>query len=147
MIISCLQDARGKSCQCSGPHPRAALSSLQESQPFSSMQEHRIKEHETLWGFCGKWQRGRAPFPWQGTQLCKHSLALQGPVQGILLQISLSHIPCLHTNHFSIQMLSLPSKLSSPLCGLRGGSEVSGRLHFFHHYPSLLSSEIFLMPS
>lgn len=67
MIISCLQDARGKSCQCSGPHPRAALSSLQESQPFSSMQEHRIQEHETLWGFCGKWQRGRAPFPWRGT--------------------------------------------------------------------------------
>lgn len=26
-------------------------------------------------------------------QLCKHSLALQGPVQGILLQICLSHIP------------------------------------------------------
>lgn len=81
------------------------------------------------------------------SQLCKHSPALQGPVQGILLQICLSHIPCLHTNHFSIQMLSLPSKLSSPLYGLRGGSEVSGRLHFFYHYPSLLSSEIFLMPS
>lgn len=85
---------------------------------------------------------GESPVPLERhSQLCKHSLALQGPVQGSLLQICLSHIPCLHTNHFSIQMLSLPSKLSSPLCGLRGGSEVSGRLHFFfHHYPSLLSS-------
>lgn len=132
MIISCEPDAKGKKCQYSGPHPRAALSLLQESQPFSSMQEHQIQGHETLWGFCGKWQRGGEP---RSPQLCKHSLALQGPVQGILPQICLSHIPCLHTNHFSIQMLSLPSKLSSPLCGLRGGSEVSGRLHFFSPLP------------
>lgn len=67
MIISCLPDAKGKSCQYSDPHPRAALSSWQEAQPFSSMQEHQIQGHETLWGFCGKWQRGRAPFPWRAT--------------------------------------------------------------------------------
>lgn len=92
---------------------------------------------------------GESPVPLaRHSQLCKHSLALQGPVQGTLLQICLSHIPCLHTNHFSIQIPSLPSKLSSPLCGLRGGSEVSGRLHFFFTISPLFSpQEIFLMLS
>lgn len=107
MIISCLQDARGKSCQCSGPHPRAALSSLQESQPFSSMQEHRIKEHETLWGLLREVAEGESPI-----SLARHS-ALQTqpgsagpcarhppPDQPLTHSLS-SHKPFQHPNAFT----------------------------------------------
>lgn len=107
MIISCSRDARGKSCQCSGPHPRAALSSLQESQPFSSMQEHRIQEHETLWGFCGKWQRGEPRFPGEALTALQTQLGFAGPCArhpppDLPLTHSLSsHKPLQHPNAFA----------------------------------------------
>lgn len=149
MIISCLPHAKGKASQYSDP-AQGQLPPCRVSALFQHAGTPNPGAGATL-GICGKW-RGAEPRSPGHSQLCKHSLALQGPVQSILLLlllllICLSHTPCLHKNLFSIQMLSLPSKLSSPLCSLRGGSEVSGRLHFFHHYPSLLSSEIFLMPS
>lgn len=67
MIISCLRDSKGKLCQYSGTYSRVDPSSLQESQPFSSMQEHSLnpKPQDTLGqlGRCGNWQEDESHVP------------------------------------------------------------------------------------
>lgn len=109
------------------------------------------REHETLWGFCGIGRGGEPRSPGEAppalhTQPGSAGPRARHPPPDLPLTRSLSsHKPLQHPNAVS------PFKaFLSPLRGLRGGSEVSGRLHFFlffHHYPSLLSLEIFLMPS
>lgn len=115
MIISCLRDSKGKSCKYSGTYTRVYLSSLQESQPFSSMQEHslNLKSQDILGqlGRCGNWQEDEShvPLARRTHTPATNSLSVNIPclcralVQCILFQIYLSHIPYLNTNCFSYQ--------------------------------------------
>lgn len=120
------------------PTPQSSSLLPAGASALSSMQEPRIQGHQTLWGSCGIAEGGEPRSPGEAppalqTQPGSAGPRARHPPPDLPLTHSLFFL-CLHTNHFSIQMPSLPSKLSSPLCSLRGASEVSGRLHFFFFF-------------
>lgn len=157
MIISCLRDSKGKSCKYSGTYTWVDLSSLQESQPFSSMQKHslNLKPQDTLGqlGRAGNWQEDERHVPLaRGTHIpAANSPSVNTPrlcralVQRVLFQIYLSHIPYLNTNCFSHQnAVALFQVFLFTMQSQRTSQQFQGDYFFSPPLPpSLLSSEIF----
>lgn len=137
------------------------LSSLQESQPSPSMQEHslNLKPRDTLGqpGKCGNWQEDESHVPpARGTHTpaanstsVNTACLCRALVQRVPFQIYLSHIPYLNTNCFSHQnAVALFKVFLFATPSQRRSQRFQGDYIFFSIYPPPFSPQrYFLMPS